>query len=77
MQISNLTPQEYFRLHSDKIPTEIQNMFENLENQVQYLEVENKGLNHNLELAEEQISFARNLVEEIDRLLDKIYPRLR
>jgi hypothetical protein len=49
------------------------------------LEKYNKVLEHNLELAEEQIDFARNLVEELDQFAEqnlskvkmKVYNQIR
>lgn len=85
MQISNLTPQEYFRLHSDKIPTEIQDKFQETVERLTDLEKDHEVLQDSLALAEEQIIFARNLVEEIDRFAEqnlskakmKVYNRIR
>ena len=85
MNISNLTAQEYFYLNQDKIPTEIQDKFQELVDQLEELKEENKAVRRNLELAEEQISFARNLVEEIDRFAEqnlskvkkKVYDQIR
>ena len=85
MQISNLTAEEYFYLNQDKIPTEIQDKFQEMVDRLISLEKENKGLRRNLELAEEQIDFARNLVEEIDAFAEenlskvkmKVYNQIR
>lgn len=85
MNFSSLTPQEYFYLNQDKIPTEIQDKFQELVDQLEELKEENKVLERNLELAEEQIDFARNLVEEIDAFAEenlskakkKVYDQIR
>lgn len=60
MYISNLTAQEYFYLNQDKIPTEIQDKFQELVDQLEELQEENKAVRRNLELAEEQIDFANS-----------------
>lgn len=85
MQISNLTAEEYFHLNQDKIPTEIQDKFQEMLDRLINLEEENKVLARNLELAEEQIEFARNLVEELDQFAEqnlskvkmKVYNQIR
>lgn len=72
MYISNLTAEEYFYLNQDKIPTEIQDKFQEMGDRLISLEKENKVLIRNLELAEEQISFARNLVESLANLVEAL-----
>jgi hypothetical protein len=85
MYFSNLTPQEYFYLNQDRIPAEIQDKFQEMVDRLISLEKDNEVLRRNLELAEEQIDFARNLVEEIDAFAEenlskakkKVYDQIR
>lgn len=77
MNFSSLTAQEYFYLNQDRIPTEIQDKFQELVDQLEELKEENKVLERNLELSEEQIDFARNLVEEIDAFAEQNLPKVK
>lgn len=85
MYISNLTAEECFHLNQDKIPTEIQDKFQEMLDRLINLEKDNKVLEHNLELAEEQISFAKNLMKELDQFAEenlskakmKVYNQIR
>lgn len=65
MYISNLSLQEYLHLNQDSIPRELLDKLDEFSKQFSELQEENKILERNIELAEEQLSFARDLVAQI------------
>ena len=82
---SNITPEEFIRLNQDSIPPEVLKYFDAFAERIKELENEVKILNRNEELAWEQVSFARDLVEQLDNFAEgnlskvklKVYNQIR
>ena len=81
----NITPEEFLRLNQDSIPTEVLEYFDAFAERIKELEKEVEVLNRNEELAWEQVSFARDLVEQLDNFAEdnlskvklKVYNQIR
>ncbi len=77
INFSNLSVEEFFRLNQDSIPSCIQDkLFEMIE-EIKKQDEEIKRLERNNELAWEQVSFARDLVETIDNFAERELPKTK
>lgn len=63
---SNITPEEFLRLNENSIPSEVLKYFNMFSEQIKELQKEVEQLSRSEELAWEQASFARDLVEQLD-----------
>lgn len=63
----NISPEEFFRLNQDKIPQELEEHFYQLQVKINNIEKELEVEQRGNELAWEQVSFARDLIEQIDK----------
>ncbi len=77
INFSNLSVEEFFRLNQDSIPSCTQDkLFEMIE-EIKKQDEEIKRLERNNELAWEQVSFARDLVETIDNFAERELPKTK
>lgn len=66
MQISNLTLDEYLLFHEDKVPRQLLDLIHGEVGGRVLAESEKEDIERDLEGAEEQVDFAKNLLEAID-----------
>lgn len=66
LTFTNLTPEEFLRLNAESIPPEILKYLDDFTTKIADLEEEVDTLRKSDELAWEQVSFARDLISEID-----------
>lgn len=85
ISFSSITAEEFLRLNASTIPEEFLKYFDELSEQVKELQKEVQVLQRNDELAWEQVSFARDLIEQIDKFSEenlskvklKVYNQIR
>ena len=63
---TNMTPEEFLRLNAESIPAEVLKYLNNFTSKIAELEEKVEELERSNELAWEQVSFARDLVEQLD-----------
>ena len=64
--VNGLTPREYFRVYGDELPAPAQTLISDLMDEVEEYENDEKGNKRENEIREEQLYFARELVESLD-----------
>lgn len=67
ISFDNISVEEFFRLNQDKIPQQLEDYFYQLQSKLNDIEKELEVEQRNNELAWEQVSFARDLIEQIDK----------
>lgn len=85
ISFSSITAEEFLRLNASTIPAEFLKYFDEFSEQIKELQKEVQVLQHSDELAWEQVSFARDLVEQLDHFAEnnlskpklKMYNQLR
>lgn len=71
ISFDNISVEEFFRLNQDKIPQELEEHFYQLQVKINNIEKELEVEQRNNELAWEQVSFARDLIEQIDKFSEE------
>ena len=82
---SSITAEEFLRLNESSIPVEILKYFEDFSERIKELQKEVQRLERSEELAWEQVSFARDLVQQLDKFAEqnlskakmKVYNQIR
>lgn len=77
ISFSNLSVEEFFSLNQNSIPSCIQDKFFEMIEELKKQDEKIKRLERNNELAWEQVSFARDLVESIDNFVEKELPKTK
>ena len=67
LTLNSMPPEEFFKVNASNLPHEVQQYFFDLQGKIAELEKEIEILNRNNDLAWEQVSFARDLIEQIDK----------
>lgn len=66
ISFSSITAEEFLRLNESSIPVEFLKYFDEFSEQIKELQTEVNNLKRSDELAWEQVSFARDLVQQLD-----------
>ena len=85
LAFTNMTPEEFLRLNAEAIPAEVLKYLGGFEFKIAELEEKVEELERSDELAWEQVSFARDLVEQVDAFAEdnlskdklKVYNQIR
>lgn len=70
LTFTNMTPEEFLRLNADSIPPEVLKYLDSFASKISELEREVEELRRSDEQAWEQVSFARDLVEQLDHFAE-------
>ena len=70
ISFSSITAEEFIRLNANNIPNEVLKYFDDFSEQIKELQKEVQTLRRSDELAWEQVSFARDLVQQLDHFAE-------
>lgn len=85
ISFSSITAEEFLRLNESSIPVDFLKYFDEFSEQIKELQTEVNNLKRSDELAWEQVSFARDLVQQLDEFVEnnlskaklKVYNQIR